>query len=159
MVEQYVIEEIKNLKEENELLKKELNREKSKLLASVECEPYYIELLDRQLIIEKLIENNIDPIKMYEECNTDYYIETIKSLKLYKDKFKTGKNKVICYVKYNNKYYEMNEYYGDYKIADEVYIDLDKAIYYELTDELYDVLGDYKRKIEKEKKESEKTNE
>lgn len=159
MVEQYVIEEIKKLKEENEKLKEELNNEKNKLVVSVECEPYYIELLDKQLIIEKLTANNIDPIKMYEECNTDYYVETIKNLKLYKDRFKTGKNKVICYVKYNKKYYEMVEYYNDYKISDEVYIDLDKAIYYELTDELYDLLGDYKRKIEKEKKESEKNNE
>ena len=153
MVEQYVIDEIKKLKEENEKLKEELNNEKNKLIVSVECEPYYIELLDKQLIIEKLIENNIDPIKMYEECDTDYYVNTIKNLKLYKGKFKRDKSDIICYVRYNKKYYEMTKYYNDYKIEDEVYIDLELAIYHELVDELYDLLRDYKR--EQEKKESE----
>ncbi len=155
MVEQYVIEEIKKLKEENEILKQKLNEEKNKLVVSVDCEPYYIELINKQLIINKLIENDIDPIKMYEEYDTDNYIEIIKNLKLYKDKFRRDKNEVIGYVKCNNKYYEMTKYYGGFKIENEVYIDLDKAIYYELVDELYDMLFDYKKELKKQQKESE----
>lgn len=154
MVEQYVIEEIKKLKEENEKLKQELNDERNKLVNSVEGRPCYIELIDRKIIIDRLIENNIDPIKMYDEYGTNEFLRIIKELNLYKDKFKQGKE-AICIVRYNNKYYEMISYYNEYKICDEVYMDLEKAIYHELVDELYDILGNYKRKIEQEKKESE----
>ena len=91
MVEQYVIEEIKKLKEENEKLKQELNNEKNKLVMSVEGKPCYIELIDRKIIIDRLIENNIDPIKMYDEYGTNEFLRIIKELNLYKDKFKQGK--------------------------------------------------------------------
>lgn len=154
MVEQYVIEEIKKLKEENEKLKQELNDEKNKLVMSVEGKPYYIELIDRKIIIDRLIENDIDPIKMYDEYGTNEFLRIIKDLYLYKDKFKQGK-KAICIVRYNNKYYEMTSYYSEYKLGDEVYLNLEKAIYNELVDELYDILGTYKRKM-KQKEESEK---
>lgn len=154
MVEQYVIEEIKKLKEENEKLKQELNDEKNKLVMSVEGKPCYIELIDRKIIIDRLIENNIDPIKMYDEYGTNEFLRIIKELNLYKDKFKQGKD-AVCIVRYNNKYYEMTSYYSEYKLCDEVYLDLEKAIYNELVDELYDILGTYKREM-KQKEESEK---
>ena len=154
MVEQYVIEEIKKLKEENEKLKQELNDEKNKLVMSVEGKPYYIELIDRKIIIDRLIENDIDPIKMYDEYGTNEFLRIIKDLYLYKDKFKQGKD-AICIVRYNNKYYEMTSYYSEYKLGDEVYLNLEKAIYNELVDELYDILGTYKREM-KQKEESEK---
>lgn len=152
MVEQYVIEEIKKLKEENEKLKQELNDEKNKLVMSVEGKPCYIELIDRKIIIDRLIENNIDPIKMYDEYGTNEFLRIIKELNLYKDKFKQGKD-AVCIVRYNNKYYEMTSYYSEYKLCDEVYLDLEKAIYNELVDELYDILGTYKREM-KQKEES-----
>lgn len=156
MIEQYVINELNNLKEENSKLREELTKEQNKMVVSIDNPKVYkIELIDKKSVIKKLEENGVDLIKLYDEEGTDRYFELIKDLKLYKDKFKQN-DKVVAVVKFNNRYYEMTPYYNEYKLEDEVYIDLDKAILNELVDELYDLLRDYKYQKQKEKQEKNK---
>lgn len=156
MIEQYVINELKELKEENRKLKEELNAEKNKMVVSIDNPKVYkIALIEKESIIKRLEENNIDLIKLYDEEGTDRYLELIKDLKLYRDKFKQNE-KVVAVVKYNNRYYEMTPYYNEYKLDNEVYLDLDKAILNELVDELYDLLRDYKYQKQKEEQEKNK---
>lgn len=153
MIEKYVIDELNKLKEENSRLREELTKEQNKMVVSIDNPKVYkIELIEKESVIQKLEEADIDLIKLYDEEGTDRYFELIKDLKLYKDKFKQNNN-VIAVVKYNNKYYEMTPYYNTYKLEDEVYIDLDKAILNELVDELYDLLRDYKYQKQKEEQE------
>lgn len=156
MIEQYVIDELNNLKEENRKLKEELIKEQNKMVVSIDNPKIYkIELIEKSSVIKRLEENGIDLIKLYDEEGTEKYLELIKDLKLYKDKFKQNDN-VIAVVKYHNRYYEMTPYYNEYKLENEVYIDLDKAILNELVDELYDLLRDYKYQKEREEQEKNK---
>lgn len=156
MIEQYVINELNNLKEENSKLREELTKEQNKMIVSIDNPKVYkIELIEKESVIKKLEENGVDLIKLYDEEGTDRYFELIKDLKLYKDKFKQN-DKVVAVVKFNNRYYEMTPYYNEYKLENEVYIDLDKAILNELVDELYDLLRDYKYQKQKEEKENNK---
>lgn len=156
MIEQYVIDELNNLKQENIKLKEELNVEKNKLVVSVDDPKVYkIELIEKSSVIAKLEENGIDLIKLYDEEGTDKYFELIKNLKLYKDKFKQN-DKVIAVVKYSNRYYEMTPYYNEYKLENEVYLDLDSAISNVLVDELYDLLRNYKYQKQREEQEKNK---
>ena len=157
MVEQYVIEEIKKLKEENEKLKEELNTLLNNELMKVDIKPVYVKLLEKEIIIKKLEENNIDIIKIYDECDSKEITKIIIENNLFRDRKQSSEVKFIA--RYRNKYYEVKDYYGNIKLDDEVYATLEDAIYYEISDDFYDLCGDYKRKIEKEKKESEKTDE
>lgn len=156
MIEQYVINELENLKEENRKLKEELNVEKNKLVVSIDNPKVYkIELIEKDSVIKKLEEAGVDLIKLYDEEGTDKYHELIKELKLYKNKFKQN-DKVVAVVRFNNKYYEMTPYYNEYKLENEVYLDLDSAISNVLVDELYDLLRNYKYQKQKEEQENNK---
>lgn len=156
MIEQYVINELENLKEENRKLKEELTKEQNKMVVSIDNPKVYkIELIEKDSVIKKLEESGVDLIKLYDEEGTDKYFELIKDLKLYKDKFKQN-DKVVAVVRYNNKYYEMTQYYNDFKLENEVYLDLDSAISNVLVDELYDLLGGYKRQKQREEQEKNK---
>lgn len=153
MIEQYVIDELKNLKEENQKLREEINKEQNKTVVSIDNPKLYkIELIENDSIIKKLEEKGIDLIKLYDEEGTDKYLELIKELKLYRNKFKQS-NEAIAVVKYDNRYYEMTSYCSKYRLENEVYIDLDKAIENELVGCLYDLLRSYKYRKQKEEQE------
>lgn len=156
MIEQYVINELENLKEENRKLKEELTKEQNKMVVSVDNPKVYkIELIEKDSVIKKLEEADIDLIRLYDEEGTDKYHELIKNLKLYKDKFKQN-DKVVAVVRYNNRYYEMTPYYNEFKLENEVYLDLDSAISNVLVDELYDLLRNYKYQKKQEEQEKNK---
>ena len=80
--------------------------------------------------------------------------DLILNLKLYKEKIPTknnnGKESCDIVVKVGNKYYELEKYYGDYKLENQVFVTWKDEIYYELVDKLYDEIGSYLRKLKKE---------
>ena len=73
---------------------------------------------------------------------------------MYKEKLpkknNNGKESCNIVVKVGNKYYELEKYYGDYKLENKVSVTWEDEIYYELVDKLYDEIGSYLRKLKKE---------
>ena len=152
MIEQYVIDEIKQLKEENFKLKEEIIKNQSEPFKWVEAKIYDLELIGEETIIKTLEENNYKLEELESNYSSEEYINIIKKHNLYREKLNRKKNNYEGIVKYKNKYYGLETYYGGFKFDDIVYIDLDTAIYHELTDELYDVINQELRKRKQEEK-------
>ena len=154
MIEQYVLDELKKYKEENEQLKKENFNLKNKYVVMVDETPKKAELKPLDNIIAILNENNIDPKKITSEMGANEIRDLILNLNLYKEKIpkKTSNGKESCdiVVKIGNKYYELEKYYGDYKLEKQVFITWEDDVYCELVDELYDEINSYLRKLKKE---------
>ena len=154
MIEQYVLDELKKYKEENEQLKKENFNLKNKYVVMVDETSKKAELKPLDNIIAILNENNIDPKKITSEMGANEIRDLILNLNLYKEKIpkKTSNGKESCdiVVKIGNKYYELEKYYGDYKLENQVSITWEDEVYYELVDKLYDEIGSYLRKLKKE---------
>lgn len=154
MIEQYVLDELKKYKEENEQLKKENFNLKNKYVVMVDETPKKAELKPLDNIIAILNENNIDPKKITSEMGANEIRDLILNLNLYKEKIpkKTSNGKESCdiVVKIGNKYYELEKYYGDYKLEKQVFITWEDDVYCELVDELYDEIDSYLRKLKKE---------
>ena len=154
MIEQYVLDELKKYKEENEQLKKENFNLKNKYVVMVDETPKKAELKPLDNIIAILNENNIDPKKITSEMGANEIRDLILNLNLYKEKIpkKTSnvKESWDIVVKIGNKYYELEKYYGDYKLEKQVFITWEDDVYCELVDELYDEINSYLRKLKKE---------
>lgn len=146
MIEQYILDELKKYKEENEILKEKLINEKNKIVRSVDAKAIEIELIPTENCVKKLKEANINLNYLVDEMGSREIMETIISLGLFKDKikFKRSDDENII-VKVNNKYYELMRYYNDYKLDEQVYITLEDAVYNELVDQLYDNINSYLR--------------
>ena len=82
------------------------------------------------------------------------WVAIILNLNLYKEKLqkKSNNGKASCdiIVKIGNKYYELEKYYGDYKLDNQVSITWEDEVYYELVDKLYDEINSYLRKLKEE---------
>ncbi len=156
MIEQYVLDELKKYKEENEQLKKENYDLKNKYVVMVDETPKKAELKPLDTIIAILNENNIDLKKITSEMGANEIRDLILNLNLYKEKIpkKANNDKESCdiVVKIGNKYYELEKYYGDYKLKNQVSITWEDEVYYELVDKLYDEINSYLRKLKKESK-------
>ena len=154
MIEQYVLDELKKYKEENEQLKKENFNLKNKYVVMVDETPKKAELKPLDNIITILNENNIDPKRITSEMGANEIRDLILNLKLYKEKIpkKTSNGEESCdiVVKIGNKHYELEKYYGDYKLKNQVSITWEDEVYYELVDKLYDEINSYLRKLKKE---------
>ena len=81
-------------------------------------------------------------------------LEDIELRNLYKEKLpkKNNNSKESCniVVKVGNKYYELEKYYGDYKLENQVSVTWEDEIYYELVDKLYDEINSYLKKLDRE---------
>lgn len=156
MIEEYVLDELKKCKEENEQLKKENYNLKNKYVVMVDEKPKKAELKPIDNIIAILNENNIEPEKVISEMGANEIRNLILDLNLYKEKIpkKTSNGNESCniVVKIGNKYYELEKYYGDYKLEKQVSITWEDEVYCELVDELYDEIDSYLRKLKKESK-------
>lgn len=154
MIEEYVLDELKKCKEENEQLKKENYDLKNKYVVMVDEKSKNAELKPIDNIIAILNENNIEPEKVISEMGAGEIRDLILNLNLYKEKnpknTSNGKESCNIVVKIGNKYYELEKYYGDYKLEKRVSITWEDAVYCELVDELYDEINSYLRKLKKE---------
>lgn len=86
MIEQYVLDELKKYKEENEQLKKENFNLKNKYVVMVDETPKKAELKPLDNIITILNENNIDPKRITSEMGANEIRDLILNLNLYKEK-------------------------------------------------------------------------
>lgn len=154
MIEQYVLDELKKYKEENEQLKKENFNLKNKYVVMVDETPKKAELKPLDNIITILNENNIDLKKITSEMGANEIRDLTLNLNLYKEKIpkksNNGKESCDIVVKVGNKYYELEKYYSDYKLENQVSITWEDEVYYELVDKLYDEINSYLRKLKKE---------
>ena len=154
MIEQYVLDELKKYKEENEQLKKENFDLKNKYVVMVNETPKRGELKPIDNIISILNENNIDPRRVVDEMGSNEIRDLILNLNLYKEKLpkksNNGRESCDIIVKIGNKCYELEKYYGDYKLENQVSITWEDEVYYELVDKLYDEINSYLRKLKKE---------
>lgn len=154
MIEEYVLDELKKYKVENEALKEKLINEKNRHVRSVDTKAVEIELIPTENCVKKLEDANIDLNYLVEEMGSKEIMEKIITLRLYKDKIKSKKSDdENTIVKVNNKYYELTRYYSNsYKLEDEVYITLEDAVYNELVDKLYDNINSYLKRLKEESK-------
>ena len=154
MIEEYVLDELKKCKEENEQLKKENDNLKNRYIVMVDETPKNAELKPIDNIIAILNKNNIDLETVISEMGANEIRDLILDLKLYKESIpkKAGNGKERCniVVKIGDKYYELEKYYGDYKLEKQVSITWEDEVYYELVDKLYDEIDSYLRKLKKE---------
>lgn len=151
MIEQYVLDELKKYKEENEQLKKENYDLKNKFVVMVNETPKRGELKPINNIIEILNENNIDPRRVVDEMGSCEIRDLILNLNLFKESLpKKNNNGCDIVVKVGNKYYELEKYYDDYKLESQVSITWEDEIYYELVDKLFDEINSYLRKLKEE---------
>jgi len=150
MIEQYIIDELKIYKEENERLKKELLLKENAQIKICEYKEVNASLIPTDTIVSRLKENGIDIQKVVDEMGIDETTNIILDYKLYKENISTN-NPII---EVNNEYFELEkERYNDaYKLERKVYINLRDIIYNELSDELYDDLNSYLRSLKEEKK-------
>lgn len=150
MIEQYIIDELKIYKEENEKLKKELLLKENAQIKICEYKEVNASLIPTDTIVSRLKENGIDIQKVVDEMGIDEITNIILDYKLYKENISTN-NPII---KVNNEYFELEkERYDDaYKLERKVYINLRDIIYNELSDKLYDNLNSYLRSLKEEKK-------
>ena len=86
MIEQYVLDELKKYKEENEQLKKENYDLKNKYVVMVDETPKRGELKPIDNIIAILNENNIEPRRIVDEMGSNEIRDLILNLNLYKEK-------------------------------------------------------------------------
>lgn len=150
MIEQYIIDELKIYKEENERLKKELLLKENAQIKICEYKEVNASLIPTDTIVSRLKENGIDIQKVVDEMGIDEITNIILDYKLYKENISTN-NPII---EVNNEYFELEkERYNDaYKLERKVYINLRDIIYNELSDELYDDLNSYLRSLKEENK-------
>lgn len=150
MIEQYIIDELKIYKEENERLKKELLLKENAQIKICEYKEVNASLIPTDTIVSRLKENGIDIQKVVDEMGIDEVTNIILDYKLYRENISTN-NPII---KVNNEYFELEkERYNDaYKLERKVYINLRDIIYNELSDELYDDLNSYLRSLKEENK-------
>lgn len=153
MLEQYVIDEIKMYKEENERLKKELFMKDNAQIKMSVYKEVNASLIPTNTIVSKLKENGIDIQKIVNEMGNDEITNIILDYKLYRENTSTN-NPII---KVNNEYFELERerYSNSYKLERKVYVNLRDIIYNKLSDELYDDLNSYLRNLEKENKDNE----
>lgn len=150
MIEQYIIDELKIYKEENERLKKELLLKENVQIKICEYKEVNASLIPTDTIVSRLKENGIDIQKVVDEMGINEITNIILDYKLYKENISTN-NPII---EVNNEYFELEkERYNDaYKLERKVYINLRDIIYNELSDELYDDLNNYLRSLKEENK-------
>lgn len=150
MIEQYIIDELKIYKEENERLKKKLFLKENAQIKICEYKEVNASLIPTDTIVSRLKENGIDIQKVVDEMGIDEITNIILDYKLYKENISTN-NPII---EVNNEYFELEkERYNDaYKLERKVYINLRDIIYNELSDELCDDLNSYLRSLKEEKK-------
>ncbi len=150
MIEQYIIDELKMYKEENERLKKELILKENAQIKICEYKEVNASLIPTDMIVSRLKENGIDIQKVVDEMGIDEITNIILDYKLYKENISTN-NPII---KVNNEYFELEkERYDDaYKLERKVYINLRDIIYNELSDKLYGNLNSYLRSLKEENK-------
>lgn len=150
MIEQYIIDELKIYKEENERLKKELLLKENAQIKICEYKEVNASLIPTDTIVSRLKENGIDIQKVVDEMGIDEVTNIILDYKLYRENISTN-NPII---KVNDEYFELEkERYNDaYKLERKVYINLRDIIYNELSDELYDDLNSYLRSLKEENK-------
>lgn len=150
MIEQYIIDELKMYKEENERLKKELILKENAQIKICEYKEVNASLISTDTIVSRLKENGIDIQKVVDEMGIDEITNIILDYKLYKENISTN-NPII---KVNNEYFELEkERYDDaYKLERKVYINLRDIIYNELSDKLYGNLNSYLRSLKEENK-------
>lgn len=150
MIEQYIIDELKIYKEENERLKKELLLKENAQIKICEYKEVNASLIPTDTIVSRLKENGIDIQKVVDEMGIDEITNIILDYKLYKENISTN-NPII---EVNNEYFELEkERYNDaYKLERKVYINLRDIIYNELSDELHDDLNSYLRSLKEENK-------
>lgn len=154
MIEQYVLDELKKYKEENEILREKLINEENRFIKSVDEKAVEIELIPTKNCVEKLTKANIDLNNLVDEMGSKEIMKLIIELGLYKDKIKSkrsGDENTV--VKVNNKYYELTRCYNnEYRLENEVYITLEDAVYNELVDQLYDNINSYLKSQKEENK-------
>ncbi len=150
MIEQYIIDELKMYKEENERLKKELFLKENAQIKICEYKEVDASLIPTDTIVSRLKENGIDIPKVVDEMGINEITNIILDYKLYKENISTN-NPII---KVNNEYFELEKerYGGTYKLERKVYINLRDIIYNKLSDKLYDDLNSYLRSLKEENK-------
>ena len=154
MIEEYVIKELEKLKEENQKLKNKINELENRKVVSIEDNnAVYIELKNKECVIKTLEENGHDLQNIFDNYGSDEMIDLIKKLELYRNYIPSHKKDIIGIVRVDKKYYELSKYYSnEYRMENQVFMDVDTAIYNDLVDKLYDWIRDeiYNRKtIEK----------
>lgn len=153
MIEEYVLDELKKCKEENEQLKRENYNLKNKYVVMVDEKPKNAELKPIDCIIAILNKNNIEPETVISEMGANEIRDLILDLNLYKEsipkKTSNGKEKCNIVVKIGNKFYELEKYYGDYKLEKRVSITWEDEVYCELVDKLCDEIDSYLRNLKK----------
>ena len=153
MIEEYVIKELNGLKEENQRLRDEVNKLKNIKVASVEDEPVYIDLKNKDYVIKTLEEKGYNLQDVSDNYGSQELSNLIKTLELYKDYFPSSKKDVKAIVRVDKKYYELTTYYSsEYRMENQVFISIDDAVYNDLTDKLYDMINDELRERKKNKR-------
>ena len=112
MIEEYVIKELNGLKEENQRLRDEVNKLKNIKVASVEDEPVYIDLKNKDYVIKTLEEKGYNLQDVSDNYGSQELSNLIKTLELYKDYFPSSKKDVKAIVRVDKKYYELTTYYS-----------------------------------------------
>lgn len=147
--ENYVIEELKKIKEENERLKDLIVRKENKSFVEVDEKAINVELLNSDVLIKKLEDLKIDIPKICDEMSSEEITNLIIDNKLYKEVKENSSTLTI--VRYNSKYYKLQSKYSySFELEEQCYITLHDAVYYELSDNLNDIAYNYKRKKEQE---------
>jgi len=83
-----------------------------------------------------------------------YYIDRADKTKLNVSYDGIANDNYVAIVKINNQYYGLEKYYDEFKLKNRVYVDLDEVIYYELTDNFYDIVQNELNRRKQEQKES-----
>jgi len=151
-LEEYFIKQLDELKEENEKLKKENQEKDNKFLVLEEKSQIKVELIANDALFRKLEENDIDLNKIVDEMGSNEIKNLIKNLELYRE---VKNDNYVAIVKINNQYYGLEKYYDEFKLKNRVYVDLDEVIYYELTDNFYDIVQNELNRRKQEQKEEE----
>lgn len=138
MIEQYFLDELKKLKEENERLKKENQEKDNKFIVLEEKPQIKIELIANDALFRKLEGKGIDLQEIIDAYGAQKVQELIKDLVLYKE---VKNDNYYAIIKINEKHYGLEKYYDEYKVKPNVYTNLDDAIYYDLTDKFYDIVS------------------
>lgn len=153
MIEEYVIKELNGLKEENQKLRDKINKLENRRITSIEDNAaVYIELKSKELIIKTLEEKGYNLESIVNNYGGVEMSNLIKSLDLYRDYIPSHKKDIKGIVKVDKQYYELTTYYNEYRLENEVFMDIDTAIYNDLTDKLYDMIQSELRKRQVEAK-------
>lgn len=142
MLEEYFIKEYENLKKTNEELRNKITELENSDFISTTYRAVKMELIPLTNILEKLEKANIDYIEVVEEWNSKSIYDLICDFRLAK-RLSDNPNPVV---KHNNRFYTLEERYGDYVLSyQSVYITEDSYIKDVLVDKLYDQLNQHKK--------------